>query len=54
MRKETMITLNDIKEAKRDYQNSVNNTTCKSSILSKELSAQIYLKRRQFTTYWKF
>ena len=45
MRKETMITLNDIKEAKKRLSGTVLTTPLvKAPILSKELSAQIYLK----------
>ena len=45
MRKETMITLNDIKEAKKRLSGTVLTTPLvKAPILSKELCAQIYLK----------
>ena len=45
MRKEAMITLNDIKEAKKRLANTVSTTPLmKAPILSKNLNAQIYLK----------
>ena len=46
MRKEIMITLNNIKEAKKNLENiAVNTPLAKAPILSKELNAEIFLKK---------